>query len=103
MTTSTTLIQRAAELVIAFGLDDAETTEQQVRDMAHEGTILVMWHVYRSGRRCSAVELSVFRKTDSVEAFVRPLFSRMRASDAKPASMMYARVIDLAAQIEALR
>ena len=102
--TSADLLRRAADLVIEFGLGNADTTAEQVRRMVRDGDgVTVLWRIFESSPDAGEVELTVRRRTDRLEAFVAPEFGRLRADDAKRANLMYGRVVDLAARIEALR
>lgn len=99
--TSAALLQRAAELVLAFGLDDADTTEQQVRASAERGDALIV--SWRLACAVSRVELVVVRRTASLSARINVSAVGLCPDDAKRVHLLYARVIDLASRIEALR
>lgn len=101
MTSPTALLQRAAELVIAFGLDDADTAAQDLRDTAARGELLLVLWTLPTAR--DAIELSVVRRTDGLRTSVKPMVGRLGVDDAKRSHLLYGRVIDLAERIEALR
>lgn len=101
MTSPTALLQRAAELVVAFGLDDADTTAQDLRDASARGEFLLVLWTLSTGR--DAIELSVVRRTDGLRASVKSVVGWLGVADAKRAHLLYGRVIDLAERIEALR
>lgn len=99
--TSAELLRRAAEMVIEFGLEVADTTAQELRDMTTRGeSFLVLWPL---PSRRDAIELSVVRRTDRLRTSVKPMVGRLDVTDARRAHLLYGRVIDLAEQIEAMR
>lgn len=103
MTSPTALLHRAAELVIAFGLDDAGTTPAAVLAAAADGTILVAWRLPSVRAKRPMVELTVFRRTDGIETRTSVETGGLGAQDARLAMNFARRVVTLAENIEALR
>jgi hypothetical protein len=100
MTSPTALLQRAAELVIAFGLDDADTTAEQICDMVANGNgFMVLWRKTHQ----QDIELAVFRRTDGLKLRIYNSANELTPSEARVAHAFHGRVIDLAERIEALR
>lgn len=103
MTSPTALLQRAADLVIGFGLDDAGTTPDAVRAAATDGVILVAWRLPSVRAKRPMVELTVFRRTDRIETRTSIETGGLGAHDAIRAVNFARRVVALAEYIEALR
>lgn len=103
MTTSTTLIQRAAELVIEFGLEHTGMTPAEVRESASDGALLIAWTLPSILLKDPDVEFVVRRRTDCIDARTSVDGDALRPADAKQVSALYARVVELAERIEALR
>ena len=102
--TSAALLQRAAELVVLFGLDDADTTEQQLYASAADGdAIMVTWTPRCDRDGAPRVELVVARRTASLSARVSAVAVALHADDARRVHELHGRIIDLAERIEALR
>lgn len=103
MTSPTILMQRAAELVIEFGLDHTGMTAAEVRNATDDSGLIVLW---RPSCECSyrpRVELIVCRLTDRIEARVAIDAMALVASNARRVADLYGRVVELAERIEALR
>lgn len=104
MTTSTTLIQRAAELVIALGLEHTGMTAGEVRaDASDCVSLIIVWTMPGERLRNPEVELVICRRTDHLETYTQTSDRALRVNEAKQVSTLYARVVELAERIEALR
>lgn len=103
MTTPSTLIQRAAELVIAFGLEHTGMSASEVRSSSWDSSMMVRWQSPCSQKRKPFVDLFVHRRTDRIEARVSVETHVLGAADAKRVADLYGRVVALAERIEALR
>jgi hypothetical protein len=102
--TSVALIQRAAELVIEFGLEHAGMTAGDVREEGlRADRMMLTWRPPCPRGGHPAVELVVLRQTASMSARVNVEAVGLSPSDARRVHELYGRVIDLAARIEALR
>jgi hypothetical protein len=98
-----TLMERAAQAIVEFGLEHASMTAEQVRARGRTGRIVVEW--YPLGPRCvlQAIELAV-----STPASSRPVMVSMEAlglapADARRVHELYGRIVALAEQLHALR
>ena len=104
--TSAALLQRAAELVIAFGLTDADTTADKIRSDAADGDLLVVhWRSLSRTEHGPDIELMVLRRTGG-RLDTRVYMAAWELAGAESAKRVLAfagRVACLAAQIEALR
>jgi hypothetical protein len=96
MTSAATLIQRAAELVIAFGLEYTGMTPADIRDSVSDSGLVVLWRLPSERNRSPYVELVVHRRTDRIEVATYVV-------DARRVAELYGRVVELAERIEALR
>lgn len=103
MTSPTVLIQRAAELVIEFGLEHTGMTAAEVRDSAADGALLISWTLPSVFMKDPDVELVIRRRTDRIDAWTSVDGDALRPADAKLVSELYGRVVELAERIEALR
>jgi hypothetical protein len=103
MTSPTILIQRAAELVIEFGLEHTGMTATEVRNATSDNSMMVRWRAPCDRARKPLIDLFVHRRTDRIEARVSVETHVLGAVDAKRVSDLYGRVVELAERIEALR
>jgi hypothetical protein len=103
MTSSTILIQRAAELVTAFNNEHARSLSDDARTAIDDGGILVQWRLRCVQSMPVCVSLVVYRHTDGLIAYVDMQGTRLSVRDARTAAEFYTRVVDLAERIEALR
>lgn len=103
MTSPTILIQRAAELVIAFGLEHTGMTAAEVRNATSDSGLIVLWRPALDRAKAPDVELMVYRRTDRIDTRTVLHTQPLTASDAKRVSELYGRVVELAERIEALR
>lgn len=102
MTSPTILIQRAAELVIEFGLEHTGMTAQDVREEADDSGLIIQWGS-RGASRKPEIELFIVRKTDGLKAWTCTESGHRAPADAKRIAALYGRVVELAERIEALR
>lgn len=103
MTPPTILIQRAAELVIEFGLEHTGMTAAEVRNATSDSGLIVLWRPAMDRAKAPDIELTVRRRTDHIETRIVVDTQSLTASDAKRVSELYGRVVELAERIEALR
>lgn len=98
MTSTTILIQRAAELVIEFGLVGTSWTADELRQVAQDTrpAFCVCWHEL-------GVTLGVSQTGGAVRTTVRVEDHAMRPHRASMVVKQAAAVADLAARVEALR
>lgn len=102
--TSAALLQRAAELVIAFGLEHADATVESLRDPNREReALIVAWRLPCDRGTSSVVELVVTRRTASLTARVNVRALGLSHADATRVAELYGRVAALAERIEELR
>jgi hypothetical protein len=102
MTSPATLIQRAAELVIAFGLEHTGMYASAVRNAADSG-IQITWRPTCDRLKLPRVVLDVRRRTCSLTARVSIDAESLTAADANRVFAFAARVAGLVERIEALR
>lgn len=103
MTTSTTLVQRAAELVIEFGLKDTGMSPAGFMGSLPNMGLSITWRPPCDRLKLPHVTLDVRRRTCSLTARTSVDADGLTAADAKRVFEFGGRVADLAERIEALR
>jgi hypothetical protein len=103
MTSPTILIQRAAELVIEFGLEHTGMSAAEVRNATSDSGLIVRWRSPCERRTLPSIELVVHRRTNRIETRTSVEVDALPASDARRVHDLYGRVVELAERIEALR
>jgi hypothetical protein len=101
--TSAALLQRAAELIVAFGLEHTGMTARDIRDSVSDSGLVVLWRLPSERNRSPHVELVVHRRTDRIEVATYVVAGGLGVVDAKRVAELYGRVVELAERIEALR
>jgi hypothetical protein len=103
MTSPTILIQRAAELVIEFGLEHTGMTAAEVRNATDDSGLIVLWRPPCDRLKLPRVTLDVRRRTCSLTARVDIEADGLTSADAKRVFEFAGRVAEIAERIEALR